>query len=318
MIVFHRLLVCSSASLFGAACGSGTTTGGTPNADAALGGSAGSGAGENAAGSGRAGASAAGGGVSGSGGSSNGGAGGGTQGGGATGGVAAGGAGSGGASSGGASGGGSGTSGTSNAGGSTGTGGATSDAGTDLVSALLALTGACTNVVSQHQYALDSGAKTDICGLTGAIFFTADMDIDCDGKTTAECNSQTDCCYQPDTAFHNSSDQPLTASVTPYVVIPQDFSYAGLRGGNVTAVIYQGKLEWAVFGDTGPTDIIGEASYACAKDLGIDPNPKTGGTGGPVTYITFVGNGAAPADIENQAETRSLGESLAAALIKDN
>jgi len=73
-----------------------------------------------------------------------------------------------------------------------------------------------------------------------------------------------------------------------------------------------------VFGDTGPTNIIGEASYACAKNLGIDPDPATGGSEGPVTYIAFVGQGTAPADIENQTETKTLGEKLALALVANN
>ena len=193
--------------------------------------------------------------------------------------------------------------------------------GADLAAELLLLTQSCTKVVSQHTYALDDNQKVDICGLNGAVYFTADMDIDCDGQTTTQCNSSTDCCYQNDTAFHNLADQPLTASTTPYVVLPSDFTYPGLdrnKGGNVTAVIYKGQLQWAVFGDTGPTDIIGEASYACAKNLGIDPDPKTGGTGSGVLYITFVGAGTAPHDIEDQAETAALGQALAEALLQNN
>lgn len=208
-------------------------------------------------------------------------------------------------------------------GGSQGAGGA-SDAGggaVNLVAELLARTKACASVVSSHQYALDDGSMVDICAMKGAVYWTADMDIDCDGVQTAQCNATTDCCYQNDTAFHSAADQPLTASTTPYVVIPNDFSYAGLdtqNGGNVTAVLFQGKLQWAVFGDTGPTDIIGEASYACAQKLGIDPDPKTGGTGSGVTYVTFVGPGTAPADIEDQAGTAALGERLARQLIQNN
>jgi hypothetical protein len=189
------------------------------------------------------------------------------------------------------------------------------------VSQLLALTRSCNRVVSSHSYALDSGQQTNICGLNGAIFWTADMDIDCDGKRTAQCNENTDCCFQADTAFHNKNDEPLTASSTPYVVIPNDFHIAGLdsnNGGNVTAVIFNNKLLYAVFGDTGPTNIIGEASFATASALGINPDPKNGGTAGPVTYITFIGTGTRPSDIENQAETKTLGERLSSQLVTNN
>ena len=185
---------------------------------------------------------------------------------------------------------------------------------------LLALTNNC-QVVSSHSYALDDGTRTNICKLNGAIFWKADMDIDCDGKPTAQCNATTDCCFQPDTAFHNNAGQPLTASVTPYIVIPNDFHFSGLdttNGGNVAAVIFNGKIQYAVFGDTGPTDIIGEASYACAQKLGINPDPKNGGTGAGVTYITFVGAGTQPNDIENQSETATLGDQLANQLLANN
>src|SRR4051794_27282804 len=54
---------------------------------------------------------------------------------------------------------------------------------------LLALTAKCT-VASAAKYATDEGGKEtiDICSLTGAFFWKADMDIDCDGKTTSACS----------------------------------------------------------------------------------------------------------------------------------
>jgi hypothetical protein len=206
--------------------------------------------------------------------------------------------------------------------GSGGTGGSTpADAGS-LVDQLLARTKACANVVSSHDYALDNGQRVNICGMNGAVYWTADMDIDCDGRDVGDgkCPGN-DCCYQPDTAFHNNSNQPLAASVTPYVVIPNDFHFAGLdttNGGNVIAVIYNRQLLFAVFGDTGPADIIGEASYATAAKLGINPDPGNGGVGSGVTYIAFVGTGTRPSDIENQTETATLGQQLAQKLIQNN
>ena len=74
--------------------------------------------------------------------------------------------------------------------------------------------------------------------------------------------------FQDGTAFQNSAGQALTASVTPYVVIPNDFSAPGLDpngGGNVVAVIYKDRLLYAVWGDTGPPTIIGEALYILAN-----------------------------------------------------
>jgi hypothetical protein len=200
------------------------------------------------------------------------------------------------------------------------------DGGASVVTAaqLTALTGSCTTPLS-HAYAFDEGSSltTTICGLKGAVFWTADMDVDCDGKVTpGVCDKNRDPDFQDGTAFQNLAGQALTASVTPYVVIPNDFTNPGLdpnSGGNVVAVIYQGKLLYAVWGDTGPPTIIGEASYAAAAKLGIDPDPHTGGADGRVvTYIAFLGPGAVPHNIEDQAETATLGARLAAALVAAN
>jgi hypothetical protein len=201
--------------------------------------------------------------------------------------------------------------------------GAAADSGADAravptAAELLDLTSRCTTIVSDHPYAADDGAvaNINICGLPGAVFWTADMDVDCDGRDVGDgkCPGD-DCCYQPQTAFTTKSGRYLAASVTPYVVIPTDFRPNGLAGGAVVAVIHGDQVQYAVFGDTGPDNIIGEASYACAAALGINPDPATGGSEGPVTYIAFLGSDAVPADIEDQTATRQLGESLAATLL---
>jgi hypothetical protein len=59
-----------------------------------------------------------------------------------------------------------------------------------------------------------------------------------------------------------------------------------------------------VFGDTGPSQIIGEGSYALAKSLGIDPDPLRGGTDAGVTYIVFPGSRVAPVEDHAAAVTR--------------
>ena len=198
--------------------------------------------------------------------------------------------------------------------------------GESIVDGLFALTRTCKTPVS-HAYAFDSdpgdpdaGKTATICELDGAVFWVADMDVDCDGNATpGKCDADNDLSYFPDTAVHGNNG-PLTAAVTPYIVIPGDFSHTGLSDGTVAAVIYQGRLTYAVFGDVGPTDIIGEASYACAERLGINPSAKTGGVqGATVTYVVFTkSTDSVPRDVEDQAETRTLGESLARELLDKN
>ncbi|MEC3975271.1 ricin-type beta-trefoil lectin domain protein [Amycolatopsis sp. H20-H5] len=180
---------------------------------------------------------------------------------------------------------------------------------------LLAKVSTCQQI-SNGKYSYDEGgaATVPVCQAGGAVFFKADMDIDCDGVRTTQCNENTDCCFYNDTAFHTSTDQPLNAAQLPYIVLPQptstwDYRNYGIDGGSVVAVIYNNQVTYAVVGDTGPTSIIGEASYATAVNLGINPDPSNGGTEGPVTYVVFPNTHVNP--IENHGNAVSLGQQVA-------
>lgn len=176
---------------------------------------------------------------------------------------------------------------------------------------LMAKLGACKKL-SHSPYAKDSGGAStiDVCDLPNAVWFTADMDVDCDGKTTAVCNKTADHSYQNSTAAEDSHGQALDASVLPYVVLPgvsSKWSYkaSGIGMGSVVAVIYNGQVQYGIVGDVGPTTIIGEASYAMASALGINPNPASGGTDSGVTYIVF--KGAGPSANEDHDAAVALG-----------
>ena len=184
---------------------------------------------------------------------------------------------------------------------------------------LLAKTASCT-VASNGKYATDDGeaSTVNICQTGTAYHWTADMDIDCDGITTSHCNSSADPWYQAQTSFRTSTGSYFTSDVTHYFVIPlpsSRFSYsgAGIRPGNVGAIIYNNKVVYAVFADEGPNNIIGEASYATAQALGINPDPATGGSDGPVTYIVFTGT--VPNPVENNATIDSVGAAAASAFV---
>jgi hypothetical protein len=192
------------------------------------------------------------------------------------------------------------------------------DPATENVSALSALVKTCDTKLS-GPYSYDDGdnKKAYICGdAKNAVYWTADMDIDCDGAGTATCNTGTDPWFQVGTAFGNNID----ASKVPYFVIPSNFNLSshGLGGGQIAAIIYNGKLTFAVLIDTGPANIIGEASYAAAKILGIDPDPETGGTDGPVTYIVFTGADARAGNPADHREALTKGAALAQKFITDN
>ena len=177
------------------------------------------------------------------------------------------------------------------------------------------------NVVG-GKYAENGGGTptVDICGLPTAVFWKADLDVDCDGKETAKCNLQTDPYFQAQTAAVDSMGDPLDAAALPYVVVPgvsTRWSYrtAGLSMGSVVAVIYKDKVAYGPLGDVGPTASIGEASYRMAEILGINPDPRIGGTSDEVAYIAFTGTGAKVSPIEDQAKSIEIGVAHARALL---
>jgi hypothetical protein len=213
-----------------------------------------------------------------------------------------------------------------------------SPTGNPTIDSLLALTPeTCAKVVSKHSYKMDldkqdpdnlAGLKADICGLDGAVYWVADMDIDCDGKPTpGKCEKSKDLYFLEDTNVHGPNGA-LTAAQDPYVVIPIDFAcptdghfpdFPGLQSGATAAVIFRNKIFYGVFGDCGPPEIIGEASYAMAEKMGIPPSAINGGAlGRTVTYIVFTGGGSVAKDITNQAEVQALGEMLTKKLLSAN
>ncbi|MFD9401196.1 glycoside hydrolase family 75 protein [Streptomyces sp. NPDC060011] len=194
--------------------------------------------------------------------------------------------------------------------------------GSVSAASLLAKVTSCSQI-SSGKYRTDeeTSATIPVCGKNGAVFWKADMDIDCDGQVTSRCSADTDPWFQNDTAFHQSNGQPLRADSLPYVVVPSTssiwkYTSSGIKGGGVVAVIYNNKVEYAVVGDTGPTSIIGEASYATASALGIDPDPETGGTDSGVTYIVFKNAQVSP--IESHTAAVTLGNSLAQQFLANN
>jgi len=188
---------------------------------------------------------------------------------------------------------------------------------------LLALVGSCNVLAGSTQFKTDAGeaSTVDICTLTGAVWWQADMDIDCDGGLSATC--QNDPYYSPDTSASDSQGNPLDASTLPFVVVPLasngfDFKNEGLELGSVVAVLYQGQLQYGILGDQGPKGVIGEASYAMADLFGIDPDPETGGVDSGVTYIAFTGANAVVTKNEDHAEAEQIGAARAAEVVQNN
>jgi hypothetical protein len=196
-----------------------------------------------------------------------------------------------------------------------------SDDGQPSASALLAKTKSCHQVSNGTYVNPQIGGRVPICGATGAYFWSSSMAVDCDGQETDECNSGTDPDFQNDTSFHEADGSPLDAAALPFVVVPLPssiwkYSSAGIHGGDILAVIYNGHVEYAVVGDEGPSGQIGEASYATANALGINPDPSSGGADSGVTYVVFPGS--ATSTIQNHGQAVSAGRTLAQQFIDHN
>ncbi|MFJ1646389.1 glycoside hydrolase family 75 protein [Streptomyces sp. NPDC088258] len=194
--------------------------------------------------------------------------------------------------------------------------------GTVSAAALLARAGRCDQVSKGLYRARDSTpADIPVCDAKGAVFFKADMDIDCDGQITDRCGLGTDPYFQNATAYTQSDGRPLNAEKLPYIVVPTpsgiwNYRSSGIGGGSVAAVIHGNKVQYAVVGDAGPPGIIGEASYATARALGITPDPAGGGVSSGVTYIVF--KDAKIPYLEDHDAAVRLGDGMARKFVREN
>ena len=68
----------------------------------------------------------------------------------------------------------------------------------------------------------------------------------------------------------------------------------GARPGDFAAAFNQrnGKSSFAIFGDVGPFDRIGEGSMALAESLGVRSDARDGGTRRGILYLVFPGSGS--------------------------
>lgn len=198
----------------------------------------------------------------------------------------------------------------------------TDAAASPTASELLAVTENCSPLPGLKKFKADASTATSdiqLCKHKNVIWFKADLDIDCDGGSSQACKA--DRSYQPETSCVSSSGKFLDASSLPFFVLPLNSngfspSEFGITCGSIGAIIYKDRVEYAIMGDRGPKGVIGEASYALAKRLGINPDPNSGGVSSGVTYIVFTGREAVLSPpIDSHARAISLGESLSNVLI---
>ncbi len=92
----------------------------------------------------------------------------------------------------------------------------------------------------------------------------------------------------------NDPARYVDATKIPYIVLPGGFArQMGARPGDFSVVLNQrnGKISYAIFGDIGPADRMGEGSVALAENLGIRSDARNGGARGEILYLVFPGSG---------------------------
>ena len=109
----------------------------------------------------------------------------------------------------------------------------------------------------------------------------------------------------------NDPTRYVDASKIPFVVLPGGMArQLGARPGDFAVVFNQrnGKSSYAIFGDVGPYDRIGEGSMALAENLGIRSDARNGGARRGILYLVFPGSGnGTPRTIEEiNAEGQKL------------
>jgi hypothetical protein len=109
----------------------------------------------------------------------------------------------------------------------------------------------------------------------------------------------------------NDPTRYVDASRIPFIVLPGGTArQLGARPGDFAVVFNQrnGKSAYAIFGDVGPFDRIGEGSMALAENLGIRSDARNGGARRGILYLVFPGSGnGRPRPLE---EIHSEGERL--------
>lgn len=109
----------------------------------------------------------------------------------------------------------------------------------------------------------------------------------------------------------NDPTRYVDASRIPFVVLPGGMARElGARPGDFAVVFNErnGRSSYAIFGDVGPFDRIGEGSMALAEILGIWSDARRGGARRGILYLVFPGSGnRSPRTIE---EIDSEGQKL--------
>jgi hypothetical protein len=129
----------------------------------------------------------------------------------------------------------------------------------------------CDGVKQKFGCNLDPSRNTALLRLSnGTILFDGKMGLDADGSPIAKKNATgTD---QPETSFRFSvpGSPSVDADKIPFIVLPGGGfgSTLGLQMGDIAAVVFNGKVVFALVADSGPKCKIGEGSIQLHEEIG--------------------------------------------------
>lgn len=134
----------------------------------------------------------------------------------------------------------------------------------------------------------------------GQVLYQSELQLDTDGWSGGK---QGDDTWQADTSLRYTDGSSVNADEVPYFVLPGGwYAKFGIKLGDLAAVVYKGKLAFAVFADTGPKTKLGEGSLELLRELGeerlrpngqvIDAGMGDSSRGDYIITIVFPGSGA--------------------------
>ena len=114
-----------------------------------------------------------------------------------------------------------------------------------------------------HQF--QKGGKIVLTLPGGILYYDSLLDLDSDGSRFFS----EDGTGQNDTSLHMPDGKPVDSDAVPFFVLPGGFyKPLGIRLGDVAAVLFGDKIEYAIFADVGPSTKLGEGSIALHRALG--------------------------------------------------
>ena len=138
-----------------------------------------------------------------------------------------------------------------------------------------------------NPYILETIAGIDVVWNGERMTFICGLQIDGDGSGG---NREGDPDFQPDTSLHFQG-QAINSRIVPGFVLPRSL-IMGVPGivlgcqGHAFNVTNGKTCDFVVY-DEGPASKLGEGSIALAEALGIDSDPRTGGTDKRIVRVSI-------------------------------